>query len=97
MTLQEKKLKIDSRGRINIKQLAQKEVTSFRAFKQEDGSIVLKPVVEIEIHLEEAWIFKNPEAKAMIEEGLEDFKAGRVSELDESFWDEIDDMEDEEE
>lgn len=94
MAVPEKKLKIDSRGRINIKQLSSEEVTSFRAIRQQDGTILLRPVVDIEIPPEEAWLYKNPEALASVKQGLEDVAAGRISELDESFWDDIEDEED---
>jgi len=53
MAMPEKKLKVDSRGRINLKQLSSEEVTSFRATLQEDGTILLRPVVDIEISPEE--------------------------------------------
>jgi len=94
MAAPEKKLKVDSRGRINIKQLSSREITSFRAIKQEDGTILLRPVVDIEIHPEEAWLYKNPEALASVKKGLEDVAAGRISELEEGFWDDIEDEED---
>ena len=97
MVIERKKLKVDSRGRISIKQLVSDEVTSFRAKLEENGTIVLEPIVDIEIHPEEAWIYKNPEVKSSLERGLEDFEAGRVSKLDENFWDEVDAMSDEEE
>jgi len=94
MAVPEKKLKIDSRGRINLKQLASQEVTSFRAILQEDGTILLRPVVDIEIHPEEAWLYKNPEALASVKKGLEDVVAGRISEMEEGFWDDIEDEDD---
>lgn len=92
MAVPEKKLKIDQRGRINIKQLASKEITSFRATLQEDGTILLRPFVDIEIPPEEAWLYKNPEALESVRKGLEDVAAGRIKKLD-NFFDDIPDEE----
>ncbi|MEI8390512.1 MAG: hypothetical protein WCG23_11600 [bacterium] len=94
MAVPEKKLKVDSRGRINLKQLYSEEVTSFRAIRQEDGTILLRPVVDIEIHPEEAWLYKNPVALATVKKGLEDVSDGKISELEEDFWNDIEDEED---
>ena len=93
--IEEKKLKKDSRGRINLGQLSSKEVTSFRAKRQEDGTIILKPVIDVELHPEEAWLFRNKKALAMVKEGLEDSASNRVSELEDGFWDEADALPDE--
>lgn len=89
MAVPEKKLKVDSRGRINIKQLSSEKVTSYRAHLEKDGVIVLRPVVDVELHPEEAWLFEKPKALEGVLEGIEDSKAGRVSELEEDFWDDI--------
>jgi len=89
------KLKKDSRSRINLGQLSSKEVTSFRAKRQKDGTIILRPIIDVEFHPEEAWLFKNKKALAMVKEGLKDSASGRVSEIEESFWDEVDALPDE--
>jgi len=93
MVIERKKLKVDSRGRISIKQLTSGEVTSFRAKKEKDGTIILKPVVDIEIHPEERWLYQNHEALASVKRGLEDSAAGRIKKLD-NFFDDIEDEED---
>ena len=94
MAIKEKKIKVDSRGRINIRQLTSQETTSFRAYTHEDGSIVLKPLIDIEISPEESWLYKNQEALDSVKRGLEDVAAGRVKKLD-NFFDDIEDGEDE--
>ena len=93
MAMQEKKLKMDSRGRINIKPLTSEETTSFRALRQSDGSIILKPLIDIEIPPEEAWLYKNQDALDSVKRGLEDAASGRVKKLD-NFFDDIGDEED---
>jgi hypothetical protein len=51
--------------------------------RQEDGKIVLDPLVEIPAR--EHWIYKNPEAMASLMRGIEDAKKGRIVEVDENF------------
>ncbi len=58
-------------------------MSSFRVSRQEDGKIVLDPLVEIPAR--EHWIYKNPEAMASLMRGIEDAKKGRIVEVDENF------------
>lgn len=44
--------------------------------RQEDGKIVLDPLVDIPAR--EHWIYKNPEALASLLRGIEDAKNGRI-------------------
>ncbi len=83
----EKILKVDSKKRITIGKLAPDDVTSYDAQFLEDGSIILKP--RVEIPAEEAWLFKNKNALESLKRGLEDSAAGKISELDSDFWDDI--------
>jgi hypothetical protein len=87
MAVQEKNLKLDSKRRITIGKLASDDITSYDAKLQEDGTILLIPKVEIPAH--EAWLYRNPKALTSVLEGIEDSKAGRVSELEEDFWEGI--------
>jgi hypothetical protein len=68
----------DSKGRITLGNLA-KGVSSFRIHQEADGRIVLEPFAEIPAR--ELWLYKNPEALAMVERGLADSAAGRTSYL----------------
>ena len=63
----EQTFRLDSKGRITLGKLAE-GVSSFRATRQNDGKIILEPYVEIPAR--EVWLYKNPEALAMVEEGL---------------------------
>ncbi len=78
---------MDSKFRICLGNFLSKEerehLSSFRAYRQEDGKIVLDPLIEIPAR--EHWIYKNPAALASLMKGLEDAKEGRVKELDIDF------------
>jgi hypothetical protein len=45
-----------------------KGISSYRVHKEEGGRLVLEPFVEIPER--ERWLYKNPEALAMVERGL---------------------------
>ena len=65
----------DSKGRIALGALA-KGVSSFRVHKEKDGRLVLEPFVEIPER--ERWLYKNPEALAMVEQGLRESAEGKT-------------------
>lgn len=65
----------DAKGRITLGKLAD-GISSYRGHREKDGSIVLRPYVEIPAS--EHWIFKNPEALASLKGGVADVAAGRV-------------------
>lgn len=65
----------DKRGRISLKGLI-KEADGYEATLQPDGSIVLKPYLKVDS--KEAWIYKNREALALLEQGLKDATEGKV-------------------
>ena len=78
MSIPEKKLNVDPRGRINVKQLTSEGVTSYRAIKQEDGSIILRPIIDIEVTPQEVWLYKNKAALKRVQKGLLDAAKGKV-------------------
>lgn len=65
----------DSKGRIALGAFA-KGVSSFRVHKEEGGRVVLEPFVEIPER--EHWLYKNPEALAMVEQGLRESAEGKT-------------------
>ena len=69
------KLPLDTRNRVCLTQFLPKdlEVSSYKAY-QEGNKIILEPLVEI-----------PAETISSVKRGLEDIKAGRVSELDRDF------------
>ncbi|HSX11738.1 MAG TPA: hypothetical protein VLF94_08495 [Chlamydiales bacterium] len=70
------RLTLDTRKRISLaKLLPDYEVSSFRAYMDGD-KIVLEPMAEIPAH--ELWLYKNPKALRIVEEGLQQSKEGKV-------------------
>ena len=65
----------DAKGRITLGNLA-KGISSFRVHSEQGGKIVLEPFVEIPAR--EHWIFKNPEALAMLEQNLRESAEGKT-------------------
>lgn len=74
------KINMDNFQRVSLTRLLSKEerklFSSFRAYKEVDGRIVLEPMVEVPA--KEHWIYKNPAALASLMQGIEDAKAGRI-------------------
>lgn len=88
MAIPARNLKIDSKKRITLGKFIPDEVTSYDAEIKESGVIILRP--KVEIPAEELWLFRNKEALESVQRGLKDSAEGRVSELEEDFWDDID-------
>lgn len=57
-------VKVDSRNRISLTKVSKKLATSFYAYEEEDGRIILEPITEVPAH--EAWLFR-PENKELLE------------------------------
>ena len=69
----------DAKGRIALGALA-KGISSYRVHKEESGRLVLEPFVEIPER--ERWLYKNPEALAMVEQGLRESAEGKTVRMD---------------
>lgn len=85
MALPEKNLRLDNKKRITLGKLAAEEVTSYDAELKENGIIILHP--KVEIPAEELWLWKNKEAMDTVRQGLEDSAKGNLVELEDNFWD----------
>lgn len=87
MRKQKNKIQMDDKYRICLGNFLSKEereqLSSFRISRQEDGKIVLDPLMEIPIR--EHWIYKNPKALASLMRGIEDAKNGRIVDMDIDF------------
>lgn len=87
------KIQMDDKYRICLGSFLSKEEreqsSSFRISRQEDGKIVLDPLVEIPAR--EHWIYKNPEALASLMRGIEDAKNRRIIDADIDFSQFLDD------
>ncbi|HEY8191984.1 MAG TPA: hypothetical protein VIG74_06130 [Alphaproteobacteria bacterium] len=68
-------LRPDSKGRINLGKLAE-GVSSFRAHRAKDGSIILEPFAEVPAR--EKWLFDNSAALSGVKAGLEQAAAGKT-------------------
>lgn len=70
---------IDSRNRLTIGEFAQ-GFNRVRLYKNKQGEILIKPVVEIPVS--ELWLFKNKEAFEDVQKGLKDLSKGKISKID---------------
>lgn len=75
MATQEKYLKPDSKGRIQLGRRA-KDVVRYQVREEADGKIILLP--EIAIPASEAWLYKNKSALESVKKGLQDSASGKV-------------------
>lgn len=93
MRKQSNKIQMDDKYRICLGSFLSKEereqLSSFRVSRQEDGKIILDPLVEIPAR--DHWIYKNPEALASLMRGIEDAKSGRIIDVDIDFFQFLDD------
>jgi hypothetical protein len=70
-----KTLRPDSKGRITLGSLAG-GASSFKAYKDKKGRIVLEP--QVEVPALEAWLWRNPVAMKAVQQGLQDSAEGKV-------------------
>lgn len=64
---------VDAKGRITLGPAYANR--RMRIVPQEDGDLLLEPVVSI--HEREAWLFENPEALALVQEGIRQSKKSK--------------------
>ena len=70
-----KTVRPDSKGRITLGSLAG-GASSFKAYKDKKGRIVLEP--QVEVPAMEAWLWQNPVAMKAVQQGLQDSAEGKV-------------------
>lgn len=63
---------VDSKGRISLDKSYAGSLMLVEP--REDGTILLRPAVTVPIA--EAWLWKNPKALSMVQEGIEQARAG---------------------
>lgn len=68
-------LRPDSKGRVTLGKLAE-GVSSFHAYPQDDGKIILEPYAEIPA--KEKWLFQNKKAIKKVLEGLDQSAKGKT-------------------
>lgn len=65
----------DSKGRVTLGSLAA-GASSFKAYKDSKGRIILEP--QVEVPAAEAWLWQNPAAMKSVQQGLRDSTEGRL-------------------
>ena len=73
-------VKPDSKKRVVIPKPLMVEGITYHIYQNRFGQIILDP--QVAIPASEAWLFNNPEALALVEQGLADIKKGKVSKID---------------
>lgn len=68
---------VDAKGRITLGPAYANR--RMRIVPQEDGDLLLEPIVSI--HEREAWLFENPEALAQVQEGIRQSKKSKGKNL----------------
>ena len=77
---------IDSKNRITIGEKITKSISTqteadkFQIFFNEEGDILLRPMVSIPIR--EAWIYKNPQVLSSIRQGLDEAKQEKTEKVE---------------
>ena len=67
----------DAKGRVALG--ASHANKLFRVTEQNDGNLLLEPVVAV--HEREVWFYRSPEAQAMVQEGIRQSRAGETVDL----------------
>jgi hypothetical protein len=75
--------RVDSKHRVTLGRTIPGQVRSFRVYRNAHGQVILDPMVSIPAH--ETWLFKNKRASALVQEGLEDARRGRIVRAKEDF------------
>lgn len=73
-----KTVRPDSKGRITLGKRT-KEFSGYTLKEAADGTILLEPLIELPAR--EAWLFKNKEALASVERGLQESGEGKTKSL----------------
>ncbi len=75
--------RIDSKHRIALGRTVPREVRSFRMYRNAHGQVILDPMVSIPAS--EAWLFKNKRAAALVQQGIDEARQGRLIKAKEDF------------
>ena len=74
-----KSIKPDTRKRVILPSALVQEGVVFHIWHNSRGQILLDP--QVTIPASEAWLFSNPDARALVWQGLSDAAQGRVSKV----------------
>lgn len=73
-------VKPDSKKRVVLPDILVRKGITYHVYHNSIGQIVLDP--QVTIPASEAWLFNNPDALALVRQGLSDAAKGRVSKVD---------------
>jgi len=73
-------VKPDPKRRVVLPKSLVGEGITYHIYRNSSGQIILDP--QITIPASEAWLFNNPDALALVRQGLSDAAQGRVSKVD---------------
>ncbi len=73
-------VKPDTKKRIVLPDALVREGIIYHIYYNSIGQIILDP--QVTIPASEAWLFNNPDALALVRQGLSDVAQGRVSKVD---------------
>ena len=76
-------IKVDAKHRISLGRLTSERAGTYRVYRNEAGQLLLDPMVAVPA--QEAWLFRNPQAAAMVKEGLEQARAGKLANAKEDY------------
>jgi len=71
--------KIDNQKRLTLGEL-NKNIRSVRIYKNTNGDLLLRPVIEIPPS--ELWLYQNKEAMESVQQGLKDAANSNISKID---------------
>jgi len=69
-----------TRNRVILPKALVREGITYHIYSNNYGQIILDPQVSIPAY--EAWLFNNPEALSLVQQGLSDAAQGKVSKID---------------
>lgn len=75
--------RVDSKHRVALGRTIPDQVRSFRVYRNAHGQVILDPMVSLPAH--ETWLFRNKRASALVQQGLEDARGGRLVKPKEDF------------
>jgi len=73
-------VKPDSKNRVTLSKVPMVKGITYRVYMTTVGQIILDP--QVTIPASEAWLFNNPDALALVRQGLSDAAQGKVSKVD---------------
>ncbi|OGX18333.1 MAG: hypothetical protein A3K83_00835 [Omnitrophica WOR_2 bacterium RBG_13_44_8b] len=74
------KRRITLGGRLQKLMMRKMKIDSYQIFVGKNGDILLRPAVSVPSN--EAWLYRNPEVKGKVRQGLKEASEGKVEKVD---------------